>query len=54
MNWLDDAENELVDAVNSGEITESEFNREMRELLDQARWEAEEAADQARDNYWNN
>jgi len=46
-DWYEKAEDELCDALNNGEITEAEFNREMRALADELRGMAEEAAEGA-------
>lgn len=37
----------LCDAVNSGEMTQAEFDRCMKELYEQLREEAQQAADEA-------
>ena len=49
--WIERAEQELCDAVNSGEMTEHEFNAEMRELMREAEAAADEAAEEARHGY---
>ncbi len=46
-DWYERAEQELCDALNNCEITEAEFNREMRALADELRGMAEEAAEGA-------
>lgn len=43
------AEQDLVDAVNSGEISDREFRAEMSALRAEIRQEAEDAADAARE-----
>jgi vacuolar-type H+-ATPase subunit H len=47
--WFDDAEQELVDAYNDGQLDDREFKAEMRRLRDELRDEADQAADEARD-----
>ena len=47
MDWYDKAEEELVEALNNGEISNSEFQREMRELNAELRDQAHQAADEA-------
>ena len=54
MNWIDKAEKELSDALDRGEISPQEFNREMRELQRDVRAEAEEAAEGAYNDVMNN
>ena len=53
MNWYEEAEDELCEQLNNGEITTEEFNKEMSELRREVRAEAEEAAEQARNDYYN-
>ena len=43
------AEDDLVDALNDGQITEAEFRAEMRALRDELQAEAEQAAQDAYD-----
>ena len=47
MDWYDKAEKELVEAFNNGEISKSEFQREMRQLNAEPRDQAHQAADEA-------
>lgn len=51
MDWYERAEDELVDSFNSGEISEAEFNQGMRDLAEEARCGAENAATEAYQNY---
>jgi hypothetical protein len=51
MDWFEKAEDELCEQLNNGEITEREFNREMHDLRDEARQGAEDAAQDAYDDY---
>jgi len=51
-DWIERAEQELCDALNSGEITEKEFNEQMRDLMAEVRQGAEDAAAEAYDNYF--
>ncbi len=37
MDWAEQAEDELHDQLNDGDITQAEFNRYMRELREEAR-----------------
>ena len=48
------AEQDVCDRLNNGEITESQFNKEMRELNSEYRSMAHEACQQAYDNEANN
>jgi len=50
MDWYDRAEQELVDALNNGEISNKEFHREMRDLNAKLRQQAEDAAAEAYDD----
>ena len=45
--WYDSAEKQLCEALESGEITDAEFDLEMRNLNDELRGAAEEAAEAA-------
>ena len=47
MDWFEKAEDELVEAVNNGEISQKEFRREMSDLRAELRMQAEEAAEEA-------
>jgi hypothetical protein len=47
-------EQDLCDRVNSGEISTTEYNQEMRDLQREYRGMAEEAAQDAYDNEMNN
>jgi len=47
MDWFDRAEDELCAALNRGEITQAEYQREMREIAAELRAQAEDAAEQA-------
>lgn len=49
-DWISKAEDELCDQVNSGQITQAEFDKQMRNLMAEAREHAQEAADYAYDN----
>jgi len=52
MSYQDEMEKEeqhLCDQVNAGEITQQEFDREMRDMRYAARWQAQEAAQEAYD-----
>lgn len=55
MSWFEREEDELVRRVNAGEITQKEFDREIREMHDEMRGQAEEEAraayDRIMDNY---
>ncbi len=51
MKWYEREENELVEALNNGELTEKEFNQEMDALMSDVRREAQEAADNAFEDY---
>ena len=46
-NWYEREEDRLVEAVNNGEISNADFDKEMRNLNDELRGAAEEAAEQA-------
>lgn len=48
-DWMERAEDELVDQVNSGQIDQATFDRAMRDLHQEAREHAQEAADHAYD-----
>ena len=48
-DWYERAEQEICDAFNNGELTEAEFDLEMRALNDELRGQAEEAAGAAYD-----
>lgn len=50
-NWYDRAEQQLVDDLNDGRISQSEFNNEMRELNRDLRQAAEDAAEDAYNSY---
>lgn len=50
-NWYERAEDQLVDDLNNGLLSRSEFDAEMRELNAQYRQAAEDAAQDAYDNY---
>lgn len=52
MNWYDKACEQLDEALNNGEITQKEYREQMRDLREELRAGAEEAAEQARDNYY--
>ena len=45
-NWYEREEDRLVEAVNNGEISNADFDKEMRKLNDELRGAAEEAAEQ--------
>ncbi len=49
-NWYERAYDELVDDLNNGVITQSEFDAGMRDLRDELRAAAEEEAQAAYDN----
>lgn len=51
--WFEREEDQLVDAVNSGEISERDFRADMRSLQDDLRSEAEEAAAEAAERAYN-
>jgi len=51
--WADNQEQEIEQSYENGEINNAEYNRQMRDLRDELRGCAEEAADQARDDYYN-
>ncbi len=53
MYWYDKAEDDLCEQLDEGEITETEFNSEMRSLRDEVKAGAEEAADNAYNDYMN-
>ena len=53
MSMWDMEEDRLVEAVNSGEISDAEFRKEMRSLRDEFREQAEMAAQEAYDNAMN-
>ncbi len=46
-SWYERAEDELCEELNNGEITLTEYNRAMRDLNDELRQSAQEAADDA-------
>ena len=46
-DWYEREEDRLCEAINSGEISRSDFDKEMRNLNDELRGAAEEAAEQA-------
>ncbi len=50
-NWYERAEDELVESLNNGEITQGEFHMAMRDLRNEVREYAQEAADQAYNDY---
>ena len=50
--WIEKAEDEICEALNNGEITEREYNQQMDELMAEVRQGAEQAADEARDEYY--
>jgi len=50
-DWIAKAEQELCDSLNRGEITEKEFNEQMRDLMAEARQGAEDAAEAAYNDY---
>lgn len=47
--WFDDQEDELVRALNEGEIDQKEFNKQMRDLRRDLQDEASDAAQMAYD-----
>lgn len=47
MDWFDRAVEELERALDNGEITQKEFDSQMRDLRSELRASAEEAADNA-------
>ena len=49
MGWFEREEDELVRRVNAGEITQKEFDREMRAMRDEMRGQAEQEAQEAYD-----
>lgn len=49
-NWYDREENALVEQFNNGQISRKEFDEAMRELNQELRAQAQEAADEAYDN----
>ena len=49
-HWADRAEQELADAYNNGELSDSEYQAAMRDLRAEVREAAQEAADEAYDN----
>ena len=51
---FEEAEQEICDHLNDGEITDSQFNKEMRELNSEYRSMTEEACQDAYDNEANN
>ena len=52
MDWFDREEDLLVEQVNSGAISRKEFDDEMRALRAEYRRQAEEAAQEAYDSYF--
>jgi len=51
MNWFDEEEERLVDAVNAGEISESEYRAAMFDLRREYEQCRQDAAQEACDNY---
>ena len=49
----EDEEDNLIDELNNGSITQKEFDRGMSELRRDFRDQAEEAANEARDSFYN-
>ena len=47
MNWMDNAEQEIMYALENGEMTQKEADEAMRDLVAEARLNAEVAADEA-------
>ena len=52
MNWADKAEQELDESLENGDISENEHKVEMRRLRQEMREGADEAAQNARDEYY--
>ena len=52
MNWMDRAEDEICESLNNGEITQKEYDQQMSELMAEIRQGEEEAAAEARENYY--
>ena len=50
--WFDRAEQEIEQSYNRGEINMAEYNSQMRDLQDELRSNADEAAEQAREDYY--
>lgn len=48
--WYEREEERLTEQLNSGEITRKEYDKYMREIRDELRGQAEEAAERAYDN----
>lgn len=53
-SWWHEEEDNLISQVNNGEITEYEYHDTMRRIRDAVDQEAEEAANQAREDYYYN
>lgn len=51
--WADKAAEQLDQEMENGEISQSEYNANMRDIEAECRQGAEDAADQARDDYNN-
>lgn len=52
MNWYDKAEEQLSDDLTNGHITQKEYNLAIRELQQEYREAAEDAAQQAYNEYY--
>lgn len=50
--WFDRAETEIEQSYERGEISEGEHHSQMRDLHDELQGAAEEAAEQAREDYY--
>lgn len=51
--WFDKAEQEIETSLENGEIDNAEYHSQMRDLQDELQCNAEEAGNQARDDYYN-
>lgn len=51
MNWYDRAEQEIEDELNNGDIDIKEYHRQMRDLRAEYEQGAQDAAQEAYDNY---
>ena len=47
MDWFDREAQALCDALDNGEITEKEFNSEMRDMRSELQQQAEDAGEEA-------
>ena len=51
-NWYEREEQILCNQLNNGEITEAEFQAAIREMNAELRMQADEAAEQAREDFY--